>query len=505
MIFSTTGIWSAPDPLVISFDKATGQLSNPVLLPDFGAEPEFSPNSRYLYGFKEISTSATSYRYRIIRFDLQNLSNIPIPDIIDSLSFSGFTFTHPQLAPDGNIYIMTSNSSNLYHRIDRISCPNTQQASLDTGVFAYTTNVNDFLHYLPNFPPHLFENDDDAFVTLGPDTVRICDLGSSFVLNAQNPGASYLWSTGDTVQSITITAPGTYSVSVNGFCGSGSDQMVVLPCCTAASLPTQTQNISSCGPYTGGSGITYTQSGVYTDTVSFPLACDSVFILNLSINAISAQQDVFSCGPFTSPDGMVYNQNTSFNATFNAANGCDSVVTYNLTILPEPIVDAGAATISITEGDSVQLNASGAVNYVWSPSDGLSCGNCSSPLAFPFLESTYTVTGTDASGCTASDNIRISVDIKCNELFLPDIFTPNGTGPAANEKLCLYGNCIQLYSLVIYNRWGEQVFDSSDMNNCWDGTYKGSPAQSGIYVYRLYAELRNGEVIDKKGSIHLLR
>jgi gliding motility-associated-like protein len=202
---------------------------------------------------------------------------------------------------------------------------------------------------------------------------------------------------------------------------------------------------------------------------------------------------------------MVYNQNTSFNATFNAANGCDSVVTYNLTILPEPIVDAGAATISITEGDSVQLNASGAVNYVWSPSDGLSCGNCSSPLAFPFLESTYTVTGTDASGCTASDNIRISVDIKCNELFLPDIFTPNGTGPAANEKLCLYGNCIQLYSLVIYNRWGEQVFDSSDMNNCWDGTYKGSPAQSGIYVYRLYAELRNGEVIDKKGSIHLLR
>lgn len=131
----------------------------------------------------------------------------------------------------------------------------------------------------------------------------------------------------------------------------------------------------------------------------------------------------------------MYDISTSFNKTFNASNGWDSIVTYNLTIAEGPAVDAGASSITLTEGDSVQLNASGALSYVWSPSEGLSCTTCASPLAFPDATSTYTVTGTDASGCTETDKVRITVDIKCNELFLPDIFTPDGNGPAANDKL----------------------------------------------------------------------
>jgi gliding motility-associated-like protein len=629
MIFSATGIWYAPDPLVISFDKATGQLSNPVLLPDFGAEPEFSPNSRYLYGFKEISLSATSHRYRIIRFDLQNLSNIPTPDIIDSLSFSGFTFMHPQLAPDGNIYTMTSNSSNLYHRIDRISCPNTQQATLDTGVFTYTTNAIDFLHFFPNFPPHLFENNDDAFVALGPDTARICDLGSSFVLNAQNPGASYLWSTGDTTQSITITAPGAYSVTVNGFCGSGSDQIVIIPCNSCITVNTsinatdcekytspwgtiynqtgiyndtlitalgcdsiiqlnltinsssQSQlSISSCGIYTSPSGLIYTQSGTYTDTIAALNGCDSVITLNLTIfNNYQSEQSITSCGAFTSPWGTVYNQSGIYSDTLVASDGCDSILVINLSInaplsltgnqtsascnldngiaianasggsgtftyawsngftgstntglapgnytvvatdqngctaelqmnvgaLPAADVGIVASDTLIQLGDTVKIAVSNGVNYLWSPALGLNCTDCPSVLAFPTKNTTYIVTGEDTAGCVYSRSVNIVVEIICNELFVPDIFSPNGIGEASNEKLCVYSNCIKEMTFGIYNRWGELIYLTNDINGCWDGTHKGLPSPTGVYVYRLYIEQLDGQKIESAGNITLVR
>jgi gliding motility-associated-like protein len=101
--------------------------------------------------------------------------------------------------------------------------------------------------------------------------------------------------------------------------------------------------------------------------------------------------------------------------------------------------------------------------------------------------------------------VRITVDIKCNEFFIPDIFTPNESGPEANEKLCSFGNCVRLFSLIIYNRWGQQIFESSDINHCWDGTYLDKEVASGIYAYKLYLEKSDGSVLDKNGHITLIR
>lgn len=159
----------------------------------------------------------------------------------------------------------------------------------------------------------------------------------------------------------------------------------------------------------------------------------------------------------------------------------------------------------IFPGDTIQLTAQGAVSYVWSPSEGLSCTDCPNPLAFPLVTTVYYVTGTDASGCVAYDTVTVEVDIRCDELFLPDVFSPGADGPAVNNQLCLLGNCVLLYSIVIYNRWGERVFETTDVAACWDGTYKGSDAQSGIYVYKLYIERTDGSVVDKKGVMTLVR
>jgi gliding motility-associated-like protein len=126
-------------------------------------------------------------------------------------------------------------------------------------------------------------------------------------------------------------------------------------------------------------------------------------------------------------------------------------------------------------------------------------------LAYPEATTTYYVTGTDASGCVAYDTVVVSVDIKCNEFFIPDIFTPNGSGPTANEKLCAFSNCVRQFNLIIYDRWGEKVFETSDINICWDGKYKDKEAPPGAYAYKAYLEQVNNNIINQTGVITLMR
>jgi gliding motility-associated-like protein len=149
------------------------------------------------------------------------------------------------------------------------------------------------------------------------------------------------------------------------------------------------------------------------------------------------------------------------------------------------------------------LQILGGATYNWTPSTGLSCDDCFSVIASPTVSTTYTVTGTDSVGCPYLRVINVIVDIVCNELFVPDIFSPNGIGNPENEKLCVYSNCIKSMNLGIYNRWGELIFSTDNQNDCWDGTHKGVPVMTGVYSYRLFVEQFDGEKIERTGNITL--
>lgn len=221
-----------------------------------------------------------------------------------------------------------------------------------------------------------------------------------------------------------------------------------------------TWNMGVPGGTLSGNPVTYTysDSGNYTITASINNECFSF-----------------------SSDTVVFLENCACNLSINANSG------------------------SILRGDTLQLTATGAATYSWTPSMGLSCTNCANPLAYPETTTTYYVTGTDASGCVAYDTVVVSVDIKCNELFIPDIFTPNGKGPEANEKLCAFSNCVRQFNLIIYNRWGEKVFETSDVNVCWDGRYEEEEAPPGAYGYKAYLEQINNNKISQTGIITLIR
>jgi gliding motility-associated-like protein len=95
----------------------------------------------------------------------------------------------------------------------------------------------------------------------------------------------------------------------------------------------------------------------------------------------------------------------------------------------------------------------------------------------------------------------------CGEYFVPTIFSPNGTGPKANNEFRVFGKevCVIDFNLVVYDRWGEKVFESTSIQNAWDGFYKGRPAQEGNYVYDLNIQLYDDSILHKSGSLTLVR
>jgi gliding motility-associated-like protein len=110
----------------------------------------------------------------------------------------------------------------------------------------------------------------------------------------------------------------------------------------------------------------------------------------------------------------------------------------------------------------------------------------------------------DNNGCISSDTIVLK---PCSEIWVPNVFTPNNDG--INDIFKAKTKEIQKLQLYIYNRWGNMVFETHDVNMGWDGKYAGGDAQSGVYYWSIkYFENRSSnQNVEKEihGSVTLLR
>jgi gliding motility-associated-like protein len=198
-------------------------------------------------------------------------------------------------------------------------------------------------------------------------------------------------------------------------------------------------------------------------------------------------------------------QTTVFNVliTDNTC-GFDSLFTSSLTVLPPPVINAGKSNDIDCAFKSATLFASGGNQYLWSPSTGLSNTAIPNPVATPANTQTYSVLVTDAFGCTNTSSVTVFANKTASlARYMPNAFTPDGNGinDCYGLKNWMYVQKLQFY---IFNRYGEQVFGTSNPNTCWNGTYKGKPALAGTYVYVLKAQTNCGEE-EQKGSFILIR
>jgi gliding motility-associated-like protein len=172
-------------------------------------------------------------------------------------------------------------------------------------------------------------------------------------------------------------------------------------------------------------------------------------------------------------------------------------------------LDAWANKYVMFYGDTVFLHATNyslnEYQYEWTPSQDLATPHSQNTKAFPNETTVFTVNVTDVFGCTKSDTVRITVfPTPCEEpfIFVPNAFTPNGD--VLNDILYVRGDYISSMNFRIYNQWGEKVFETNNLTQGWDGTYKGNNAPQGVYDYYLNY-ICSGHSYQKKGNITLIR
>ncbi|MCC6253106.1 MAG: gliding motility-associated C-terminal domain-containing protein [Bacteroidia bacterium] len=199
--------------------------------------------------------------------------------------------------------------------------------------------------------------------------------------------------------------------------------------------------------------------------------------------------------------------NSTITCTLNSNYACatsNSAVsnTINIQVNPTPTVSV-SDDATIQEGSSVNITAVATenMNYLWSPSEGLSCSDCLLPVATPKETTVYNISVTDpASGCSAVDSVKITV-IKNFDIWIPTAFSPNGDGK--NDILFVRGNNIKAFTLKIYDRWGTKLFETSDVAKGWDGEYNNRKVNTGIFVYVIDYTLNDGTSQTLKGNLTL--
>ncbi len=192
----------------------------------------------------------------------------------------------------------------------------------------------------------------------------------------------------------------------------------------------------------------------------------------------------------------------TYTVTIVDANGCTNSDQVTVSLYSIPVVSAGY-DVTIYKGQSVQLNAMGGVSYQWSPAMWLDNPNIQNPTSTPQDTITYVVLVTDEHGCQNTDSVTIFI-IGLPEARIPTAFSPNGDGLNDVFKIKWKRN-FNLVSLMIFNRWGELVFETSDINEGWDGTFNGKKQPIGTYIYYIKAVDDKGFPYQSSGNLTLIR
>jgi gliding motility-associated-like protein len=204
--------------------------------------------------------------------------------------------------------------------------------------------------------------------------------------------------------------------------------------------------------------------------------------------------DATSAMPVATPDAA-----TVYTVTATNALGCSGQASVNLQLHPEPFVGTGPDT-GINYGESAQLLAWGEGVLAWSPAATLSCDSCMAPVATPSSTTTYTVQLTDGNGCRASATVTVFVN---GVLYVPNTFTPDGDG--LNDLFLTRATEVGEFRLLVFNRWGEEIFASTALDRGWDGTYQGVASPIGTYAWRIDLREINGTQRTVFGHVNLVR
>lgn len=300
---------------------------------------------------------------------------------------------------------------------------------------------------------------------------------------------NYVWSTGQTVTTITGLGAGSYALTITD--GNG---------CTAASSillgEPEPFNIS----FTVSPLKCFGDADGIVEINSFGGTAPYLYSLNGSSWQASPLFDKLSNG--------------SFMLTVIDANDCQVSEIIIINAPGELVVDLGEDQL-IHLGDTAIIHALVNIPFdslaaiQWNGMIDPNCANCLTQSIIPILTSTYSVTVSDAFGCKATDDMTVYVD-RSIDIYVPNVFSPNGDN--VNDLFYIYSsrNTQQVDVMEIYDRWGELVFRDehfmvNDPAHGWTGTMRGQELNPGVFVYRIVLTDPDGKVREKVGNVTLVR
>lgn len=504
--FSPDGRYLYQQGTVYAFDPATGTVGD-VLLQAPGLSDQnatFTPDSRFLYGTEVVGILSNV----VVRYEVATGEQLPVAALEEPGATAITLVNGPfQIGPGGDIYFIEAivdPQADIIVRLNALTCVSGSEPGLRRGLVDLAVFLESGI--FPNSPPQFV---DAIFrepvladtVVLDTALVVICpnDNGE---LSARREGIAYRWSTGDTTATITVEASGVYCVTVTDGCNvfvdcqdvsieSNDNAPVVLDafvedcqqiCVVALNTESSFDSITVVTGITNpfGTDIILSTEVFYSDTVFFPKP---------------------PANP--GPDMNAYVQ-----AVFETPCGLDLI---SLLGLPFPEPEAFTAQFSFAETDLCRgeelllevVSFSGALlaEVIWA--DGVTDNPRDVILA---VDSTYTATAISECGDTVQVSTSPTVQEICNcRAEVPGVITPNGDG--TNEVFGLFTNCpVEDFTLLIFNRWGQQVYSSTDATERWDGTRNGTPVNMDVYLYRMvFRYPESEEVQEEEGQVSVVR
>ena len=321
---------------------------------------------------------------------------------------------------------------------------------------------------------------------------------------------------------------GIYTVNIGDGSCSQNYTFDATACVTPCTPSTNNNSLSICaGTSVLLGGVNQSSAGIYIDSLLTPLGCDSIIITNLSLYpaVIPVNQQINLCvgGSYTI-NGNTYSNPGIYVDTLNSGNGCDSIVTTG--IFFNPIITS-QQTIHICAGSSYNLNGTLLTQ------DGLytdtltAATGCDSLVILALLidaapvqyisenicedgfynfggqqlnqSGIYHDTLSDVNGCDSILTLELSIITCAGDFEISNLLTPNGDGQNDTWQI-EDANLIMGCSVKIYNRWGQPIYETTDYHNEWDGTKDGDALPDGVYFYSIKCQDK-----DYSGSINLLR
>jgi len=203
-------------------------------------------------------------------------------------------------------------------------------------------------------------------------------------------------------------------------------------------------------------------------------------------------------------------RDTLFRVTGVDANGCvysDSFYVKVASTLGNLSIVAIPDTILFGDTSQIQtIYSAEVVKFQWENDPTLTAVDIPNPKAAPLFTKSYQLTAFDTNGCKLVSDIRIVVlRTPCNKegVYIPNAFSPNNDGK--NDVWYVRGNDVKSITIAVFDRWGQKVFESSDINKGWDGTFKGAKLDPSVFGFYIEGLCLNNERFSLKGNVTLLR